>query len=83
MNQELLIGMSPEIPLGGFVVVRVKSDKKSLMPCDIDELFTGDGSQASLLLGLGIANNSAETDKTMMVFNPDEIVIFPNIDEGE
>jgi hypothetical protein len=69
------------------VVVRIKGEPlngKEYQPDEMEEIFVGEGSEASMLFGWGIACNSIKTRKTMMVFNPDEIVTFPDVDyEGE
>ena len=81
----ILIGKSKDIPRCSFVVVRIKSGPANgveYQPNEMQELFVSDGSEASMLFGWGIACNSIKTRKTMMVFNPDEIVIFPEV-EGD
>jgi len=81
----ILIGKSKDIPRCSFVVVRIKSGPANgveYQPNEMQELFVSDGSEASMLFGWGIACNSIKTRKTMMVFNPDEIVTFPEI-EGD
>ena len=83
--ESILIGKSKDIPRCSFVVVRIKSGPANgveYQPEDMQELFVSDGSEASMLFGWGIACNSIKTRKTMMVFNPDEIVIFPEV-EGD
>ena len=83
--ESILIGKSKDIPRCSFVVVRIKSGPANgveYQPDEMQELFVSDGSEASLLFGWGIACNSIKTRKTMMVFNPDEIVIFPEV-EGD
>ncbi len=85
--ESILIGTSKDVPRCSFVVVRIKKeplDGVEYKPEDMQELFVSDGSEASMLFGWGIACNSIKTRKTMIVFNPDETVIFPNVkDEGE
>ena len=83
--ESILIGKSKDIPRCSFVVVRIKSGPANgveYQPDEMQELFVSDGSEASLLFGWGIACNSIKTRKTMMVFNPDEIVTFPEV-EGD
>ena len=83
--ESILIGKSKDIPRCSFVVVRIKSGPANgveYQPDEMQELFVSDGSEASMLFGWGIACNSIKTRKTMMVFNPDEIVIFPEV-EGD
>jgi hypothetical protein len=83
--ESILIGKSKDIPRCSFVVVRIKSGPANgveYQPDEMQELFVSDGSEASMLFGWGIACNSIKTRKTMMVFNPDEIVTFPEV-EGD
>jgi hypothetical protein len=83
--ESILIGKSKDVPRCSFVVVRIRReplDGKEYQPEDMQELFVSDGSEASLLFGWGIACNSIKTRKTMMVFNPDEVVTFPEV-EGD
>ena len=83
--ESILIVKSKDIPRCSFVVVRIKSGPANgveYQPEDMQELFVSDGSEASMLFGWGIACNSIKTRKTMMVFNPDEIVTFPEV-EGD
>ena len=83
--ESILIGKSKDIPRCSFVVVRIKSGPANgveYQPNEMQELFVSDGSEASMLFGWGIACNSIKTRKTMMVFNPDEIVTFPEV-EGD
>jgi hypothetical protein len=85
--ESILIGKSKDVPRCSFVVVRIKGEPlngKEYQPDEMEEIFVGEGSEASMLFGWGIACNSIKTRKTMMVFNPDEIVTFPDVDyEGE
>ena len=81
--ESILIGKSKDIPRCSFVVVRIKSGPANgveYQPNEMQELFVSDGSEASMLFGWGIACNSIKTRKTMMVFNPDEVVTFPEVD---
>lgn len=82
----ILIGKSKDIPRCSFVVVRIKREPLNgieYQPEDMKEMFVGDGSEASLLFGWGIACREVKNHKTMMVFNPDETVTFPDVGEGD
>ncbi len=81
----ILIGKSKDIPRCSFVVVRIKSGPANgveFQPDEMQELFVSDGSEASMLFGWGIACRSVQKNKTMMVFNPDEEVTFPDVGQG-
>jgi hypothetical protein len=82
--EKLVIGVSKDVQRGSFVVAECKNDKKFLDPEDMNQIFTSDGSMASMLFGWGIARHSAEKIKTMIIFHPEEVVTFPEVeDEGE
>jgi len=84
--ENILIGKSKEVPRCSFVVVRIKGGPKNGVEYQADEmqeLYVADGSEASLLFGWGIACNSIKTRKTMMIFNPDETVTFPDVGHEE
>lgn len=83
--EHILIGKSNGVPRCSFVVVEIKGAPKNgveYQPEEMKELFVSDGSEASTFFGWGIACMSVRKNKTMMVFNPDEVVTFPEV-EGD
>jgi len=84
MSREcIVIGASIEVPMSSFVVSRVirDGDGKKYLPSDLEKIFVSDGSQASILFGWGIARHSEQTSKTIIIFNPDQQVTFPQIED--
>jgi len=85
--ESILIGKSEDIPRCSFVVVRIKrgpANGVEFQPNEMQEIFVSDGSEASLLFGWRIACREVKKYKTMIVFNPDEVVTFPDVGgEGE
>jgi hypothetical protein len=77
----MLVSTSKEVPVGAFIVARVKPKArgaKLLGPEDIQEVFHGCGSQSELLFGWGIARKIAKTEGvSLLIFNPDEIITLP------
>lgn len=80
-RERLYVGTSSDVPLASFVVVRVKNKDKLMYDKDIEEVFVSDGSQASLFIGWGVARKLSDEGDAMMVFNPNEVVIFPEENE--
>jgi len=87
-NLNFLYSVFPSIPLGEFVVARVKpfTDITKLIPQDqIEEVFWGKYDNASLLVGFGLARQVAkESGNALLIFNPKQEITFSNnIDYGQ
>lgn len=84
MELEIFVAESNEVDLGKYVVARVKnvrSKGEKYGPDDIDEIYEGDTSHASMLYGWGIARHIATKTPCLMIFNPSQRVTFPPCEE--
>jgi hypothetical protein len=84
----MFISASREVPLGSFVVARVKPcsvGEKMLGAGDIVEVYHGKNDRADLLMGWGVAKHiSHRYGLVLIVFNPNENIILPkNTDDAE
>lgn len=81
-NLDFLFSESESIPLGEFVVARLKplTDVTKIIPSEqIEHVFWGCNNRASLLMGWGIAMQvSKESGNVLIVFNPKQEVTFPD-----
>jgi hypothetical protein len=81
------ISASTEVPLGGFIVARIKPKaigEKLLGPKDIEEIYHGDSGKSSLLFGWGIARNISDKGGVpLLIFNPDEEIVVPDTCEED
>jgi len=81
-NFNFLLSQSSQVPLGEFVVARVRpfTDITKKIPYDqVDEIFKGKNDNADLLMGFGIVRQVAEeTGNVLMIFNHNQGVTFPD-----
>lgn len=85
MNEIVLVGTSDEVEpntFGLFKLKRINEDKK-YTDNDMELVFDGDGSMASLLFGWGIVRWMTQQAKSsaMFLFNPQEECSFPGGDD--